>query len=182
MSRIGKKPIVIPAGVEIKIESGLIIVKGPKGELSQKLHPQVLVEKKDNELIISVKNQDEKNQKSLWGLFRQLIANMVTGVTDGFSKQLEINGVGYRAVSAGGKLNLQLGYSHPIEYDFPKGIDIKVEKNLITVTGADKSVVGQTAAEIRSLRKPEPYKGKGIKYTTEVIRRKAGKTAAKGAA
>lgn len=180
MSRIGKQPVVIPDGVEVKIEGKQITVKGPKGELSQQIHPDVLVEKKDNEVIISVKNREEKMQNSLWGLFRKLIANMVEGVSKGFSKELEVNGVGYKAVINGKVLNLQLGYSHPIDYKFPAGIDIEVEKNLIRITGVDRQQVGQTAAEIRSLRKPEPYKGKGIKYKEEIIRRKVGKAASKG--
>lgn len=181
MSRIGKQPVNIPQGVEIKIEPSRIIVKGPKGELTQALHPAVILERKENQLFVTVKNPDEKSQKSLWGLFKRLIANMVIGVTDGFSKKLEVNGVGYRAAVSGKNLNLQLGYSHPIDFLIPAGIEIKVEKNVITVSGSDKQVVGQTAAEIRMLKKPEPYKGKGIKYSDEVIRRKAGKTAAKGA-
>lgn len=179
MSRIGKQPINIPEGVEIKIDQDKINVKGPKGELSQDVHRLVKVEQKENELIVSVKNPAEKFQKSLWGLFRRLIANMVAGVTDGFSKQLEVNGVGYKAEVKGDVLHLQLGYSHPIEYKIPEGTEIGVEKNIITVAGIDKQLIGQTAAEIRSLRKPEPYKGKGIKYVDEIIRRKVGKTAAK---
>lgn len=181
MSRIGKQPINIPDGVEVKIEDGQIIVKGPKGELSQEVHRLVNIEKKENKLLVTVKNPEEKKQRSLWGLFRRLIDNMVIGVTDGFSKQLEVNGVGYKAAAQGDVLNLQLGYSHPINYKIPEGIDIKVEKNVITVSGISKHLVGQTSAEIRSKRKPEPYKGKGIKYMDEIIRRKAGKTAAKGA-
>jgi|SRR3989344_3159622 len=181
MSRIGKQPIVIPEGVEVKQQDGTVIVKGPKGELSQKLHSNISIEQKDGKVLVLVKNKEEKSDQALWGLFRRLIFNMVSGVTAGFSKQLEVNGVGYRATVAGKTLNLQLGYSHPVNYKFPEGIEIIVEKNLITVSGADKQVVGQTAAEIRALRKPEPYKGKGIKYIDEVIRRKVGKAAAKGA-
>ncbi|MFA5021628.1 MAG: 50S ribosomal protein L6 [Patescibacteria group bacterium] len=180
MSRIGKQPIIIPDGVQVNIQAGQIKVKGPKGELTQGLHPDVIVEKKDNEIIVSVKNSDEKKQNSLWGLFQRLINNMVIGTTKGFSRQLEINGVGYKAAVAGNVLNLNLGYSHPIAYDIPKGIEIKVEKNLITISGIDKQAIGQIAAEIRLLRKPEPYKGKGIKYLEEVIVRKVGKAAAKG--
>jgi large subunit ribosomal protein L6 len=133
----------------------------------------------DNQLTVSVKNQEDKRQKALWGLFRRLVANMITGITDGFSKQLEINGVGYKASVQGKKLILNVGFSHPVEYTIPDGIDIIVEKNIITISGIDRQLVGQTAAEIRSVRKPEPYKGKGIKYTTEIVRRKVGKTAAK---
>jgi len=181
MSRIGKQPIVVPDGVEIKLEAGKITVKGPKGELTRDLQPLVSVTRQDNQLLLTVKNTLDKKQKSLWGLFRQLIANMILGVIEGFSKKLEINGIGYKAAVSGETLVLQLGYSHPIEYKIPKGIEIRVEKNIINVSGADKQLVGQTAAEIRALRKPEPYKGKGIKYIDEVIRRKVGKAAAKGA-
>ncbi|MFA6254921.1 MAG: 50S ribosomal protein L6 [Patescibacteria group bacterium] len=180
MSRIGKQLIVIPEGVEVKITDNKIFVKGPKGELTQEINPLVMVEKKDNEISLLVKNPQLKQQKSLWGLFRRLIANMIIGVTQGFSKQLEVNGIGYKAAVQGSNLVLHLGYSHPIEYNIPTGIEIKVEKNIITVSGIDKQVVGQTAAEIRSMRKPEPYKGKGIKYTDEIIRRKVGKSAVKG--
>ncbi|MDD2806939.1 MAG: 50S ribosomal protein L6 [Patescibacteria group bacterium] len=182
MSRIGKQPIEIPTGVEIKLEANQIIVKGPKGILTQQLNPAVIITQDGSTLMVTVKDPEEKSNKSMWGLFQRLISNMVTGVTTGFTKQLEINGVGYRAAVAGKILNLQLGYSHPIDYQIPDGIEISVEKNIVSVSGSDKQVVGQTAAEIRSLRKPEPYKGKGIKYTDETIKRKVGKQAAKGAA
>ncbi len=181
MSRIGKQPIKIPSGVDVTITDGVIHVKGPKGELSQRLHPMVIVAQEDGVLTVSVKDPAELEQKALWGLFRKLISNMVVGTTDGFLKKLEINGVGYKAEMKGKMLVLQLGYSHPIEFTVPAGLEISVEKNVVTITGADRQVVGQIAAEIRSLRKPEPYKGKGIKYQDEIIRRKAGKTAAKGA-
>lgn len=181
MSRIGKQPINIPAGVEVKIDGGKISVKGPKGQLSEKLHPFVTVEKKDGQLLVAVADPEDKKQRSLWGLFQRLISNLVIGTTKGFSKQLEINGIGYKAAVLGGNLVLNLGYSHPVEFKIPKDLEIKAEKNLITIAGADKQLVGQTAAQIRALRKPEPYKGKGIKYAGEVIRRKAGKTAAKAA-
>ncbi|OGY46957.1 MAG: 50S ribosomal protein L6 [Candidatus Buchananbacteria bacterium RIFCSPHIGHO2_02_FULL_45_11b] len=181
MSRIGKQPINIPAGVEVKIDGGLISVKGPKGELSEKLHPLVNVEKKEGQLLVAVSNPEDKKQRSLWGLFQRLISNLVIGVTKGFSKQLEVNGIGYKAAVSGGNLVLHLGYSHPVEFKIPKDLEIKVEKNIITIAGAGKQLVGQAAAQIRALRKPEPYKGKGIKYAGEVIRRKAGKTAAKAA-
>ncbi|MBI3291097.1 50S ribosomal protein L6 [Candidatus Falkowbacteria bacterium] len=180
MSRIGKQKVTIPDGVDIKLDGNKITVKGPKGELSREINRLVKVKQKDDGLIVTVKNPEEKNQRALWGLYQRLIGNMITGATQGFSKQLEINGVGYRAALAGKVLNLQLGYSHPIDYKIPEGIEISVEKNIITVSGSDKQSVGQTAAEIRSLRKPEPYKGKGIKYRDEVIRRKVGKAAAKG--
>jgi len=181
MSRIGRQPIIIPDGVEVKIDPSLITVKGTKGELKQEIHPVVKIEQKDKELLVTVKSPTLKQQKSLWGLFRRLVANMIIGVTDGFSKELEINGIGYKAAVKGDILTLHLGYSHPIEYKIPAGIEIKVEKNIVTISGTDKQIVGQTAAEIRALRKPEPYKGKGIKYVDEIIRRKVGKAAAKGA-
>ena len=179
MSRVGKQIIEIPAGVEIQLEKGNIKVKGPKGELSLDIHPLVLVDYKDNQITVNVKDPKIKEQKSLWGLFNRLISNLVVGVVDGFKKELEVNGVGYKAIIEGDVLNLQLGYSHPIDYKIPDGIEITVEKNLITISGIDKQSVGQTAAEIRLLRKPEPYKGKGIKYVDEIIRRKVGKAAAK---
>lgn len=181
MSRIGKQPVNLPNGVEVNIEAGVVKIKGPKGELSEKLHPLVSVEKKDDQLLVTVKNPADKKQRALWGLFQRLIANLVIGVTQGFSKQLEINGIGYKAAVSGGNLVLNLGYSHPIGFRIPLGLEIKVEKNIVTIFGADKQLVGQTAAEIRALKKPEPYKGKGIKYAGEVIRRKAGKTAIKTA-
>ena len=175
MSRIGKKPIVIPAGVTAEFKDDSLKVKGPKGELVLDVHPKVLLEIKDSEMLVSVKHPNEKSERALWGLFRALINNMVVGVTAGFSKILEINGVGYKASMAGTKLVLNLGYSHPIEMEVPKGLEAKVEKNIITITGTDRQSVGQFAAVVRSQREPEPYKGKGIKYSDEVIRRKAGK-------
>ena len=150
-------------------------IKGPKGELMQAVHPKVSVEKKDSEIIVSVKHPDQKSERALWGLFRALVNNMVVGVTTGFTKVLEINGVSYKAAMSGKKLVLSLGYSHPIELEVPGGLEAKVEKNVITITGPDRQVVGQFAAVVRSKREPEPYKGKGIKYQDEVIRRKAGK-------
>ncbi|MEJ0021335.1 MAG: 50S ribosomal protein L6 [Candidatus Doudnabacteria bacterium] len=175
MSRIGKKPVVIPAGVTVDIKDETLRVKGPKGELMLTIHPKVLIEHKDTEIIVTVKKPDEKSERALWGLFRSLINNMVTGVTTGFTKILEINGVGYKAAISGKKLVLNLGYSHPIEMEVPTGLEAKVEKNIITITGSDRQAVGQFAAVVRSQREPEPYKGKGIKYSDEVIRRKAGK-------
>ena len=175
MSRIGKKPVVIPSGVTVDIKEDFIKVKGPKGELSQARHPKVKIEKSDTEVIVSVGNTENKQQRALWGLYRALINNMVVGVTSGFTKILEINGVGYKAAMSGKKLVLNLGYSHPIELEVPNGLEAKVEKNTITITGSDRQVVGQFAAVVRSKREPEPYKGKGIKYQDEVIRRKAGK-------
>lgn len=180
MSRIGKKPISVPAGVQVSISSSLVSVKGPRGEVVEALHPQVSVREKDGLIYVSVKNPEEKRERALWGLFRSLIANMVEGVVKGFSRQLEVNGVGYRVNLQGKKLVLNIGFSHPVEFELPGGISAKVEKNIITIEGPSKQLVGETAARIRSLKKPEPYKGKGIKYIDEVIRRKAGKVA-KGA-
>lgn len=183
MSRVGKKPIELPEKVEAKIQDKELTVKGPKGELKLKIHPWVKIELKDKEVLVTVKNPEMKVQNSLWGTFRSLVQNMVLGVTEGYEKKLEVNGVGYRVSLSGKKLLLNLGYSHPIEFALPEGLEAKVDKNIITVSGADKQLVGETAAQIRKLRKPEPYKGKGIKYVEEVIRRKAGKAAkAAGAA
>lgn len=176
MSRIGKQPIIISEGVEAKIDRDLILIKGKKGELIQKLIPEIEVEIKGNEILLK-EAKKTKNSSALWGTFRALIANMVQGVSKGFEKKLIIEGIGYKAIMSGNKIVLSLGYSHPIEIEVPKGIEFKVEKNTITISGADKQVVGQIAAEIRSYRKPEPYKGKGIRYEGETIRRKAGKKA-----
>ena len=177
MSRIGRLPIDIPAGVEVKIEEGnKVTVKGPKGELVKNLPVEMTIEVKDNQVVVSRPN-DLKKMKSLHGLTRSLVANMVTGVTDGFEKKLEINGVGYRAAKKGNEITFNLGFSHPVVMADPEGIETVMEgQNVIIVKGIDKEKVGQYAAEIRELRKPEPYKGKGIKYADEVIRRKVGKT------
>ena len=179
MSRVGKAPITIPSGVEVKLESGLVTVKGPKGTLSTKLHPAVKLEKQDNILVTTV-SETEKNGPALWGLTRALVNNMVVGVTQGFQKQLEINGIGFKAEVKGREIVLSLGFSHPVSFSLPAGIEAKVEKNLLTISGFDKQLVGEVAAQIRRLKKPEPYKGKGIKYLDEVIHKKAGK-ALKGA-
>ena len=175
MSRIGKKIIELNDKTQIKVEGNLVIVKGPKGELKQELVKNVTVGINDKEILIKVNDENDKKQRALWGLFRSLIADMVQGVNDGFSKQLEINGVGFKAAVIGKNLVLNVGFSHQVEYKIPEGIEISVEKNVITITGNDKQRVGQVAAEIRAIKKPEPYKGKGIKYIDEVIRRKAGK-------
>jgi len=177
MSRIGKKSIIIPTNVEVSFTDGLAKIKGPKGVLNEKIHPLVKVVKAENEIVVSIGNQNSKLEKSLWGTYRQLIANMITGVTMGFEKKLEINGVGYRAEINGRVLVLSLGFSHPINYNLPEGIEAKLEKNVLTISGINKYLVGEVAAQIRRYRKPEPYKGKGIKYATEIIRRKAGKQA-----
>jgi large subunit ribosomal protein L6 len=169
-------PIAIPAGVTVSVADGNVVtVKGSKGTLERTFVPELTIEVKDNEVIVTRPN-DQKREKSLHGLTRTLIHNMVVGVSEGFTKTLEVNGVGYRAAKQGKKLTLNLGYSHPIEMDDPEGIETKVDGNKIIVSGISKEKVGQYAAEIREKRKPEPYKGKGIKYDYEVIRRKVGKT------
>jgi len=178
MSRIGRQPIAIPAGVTVEISGNVVTATGPKGSLAVTLLPGIELKQTDAELTV-VKAIDDEERQRTYGLMRTLINNIVTGVSKGYERQLEINGVGYRANVAGQTLNLSLGYSHPIAFELPKGIEAKVERNLITITGADKQQVGQVAANIRTLRKPEPYKGKGIKYIEEHIRRKAGKAAAK---
>ena len=175
MSRIGKKPITITEKTEVKVEGNKVIVKGPKGQIEQLFPNKVIIEVNGSEILVKVKDESLKEQKALWGLFRSLVSNMVEGVVNGFSKQLEINGIGFKAVVAGKKLLLNVGFSHQVEYLAPAGIDISVDKNIITITGIDKQRVGQVAAEIRAIKKPEPYKGKGIKYIDEVIHRKAGK-------
>ena len=179
MSRIGRLPIKIPAGVTVEIaENNKVTVKGPKGTLSRELPTEMEI-KLDGDTVVVTRPNDLKKMKSLHGLTRTLINNMVVGVTDGYSKVLEINGVGYRAAKAGKKLTLNLGYSHPVEMTDPEGLESAVDGNKITITGIDKEKVGQYAAEIRDKRRPEPYKGKGIKYADEVIRRKVGKTGKK---
>ena len=180
MSRIGRMPIAVPAGVTVDIaENNKVTVKGPKGELSRVL-PETMDIKLDGDNVVVTRPNDLKKNKSLHGLTRTLIYNMIIGVTEGYTKVLEVNGVGYRAQKQGKKLVLSLGYSHPVEMEDPEGIETVLDgQNKITVKGIDKEKVGQYAAEIRSKRAPEPYKGKGIKYETEVIRRKVGKTGKK---
>ena len=179
MSRIGRLPIAIPAGVTVEIaENNKVTVKGPKGTLERVLPTEMKIEK-DGESIVVTRPNDLKRMKSLHGLTRTLINNMVVGVTAGYKKELEVNGVGYKAQKQGKTLVLSLGYSHPVEMTDPEGVDSAVEGNTITVKGIDKEKVGQYAAEIRSKREPEPYKGKGVKYVDEVIRRKVGKTGKK---
>ena len=180
MSRIGKLPVAVPAGVEVKIgEENLLTVKGPKGTLERKLSADMHIAMEDGQIVVTRPN-DLKRNKALHGLTRTLIFNMIVGVTQGYEKTLEINGVGYRASKSGNKLTLNLGYSHPVEMIDPEGVETVLEgQNKITVKGIDKEKVGQFAAEIRDKRRPEPYKGKGIKYADEVIRRKVGKTGAK---
>ena len=179
MSRIGRMPIAIPAGVTVEVaENNKVTVKGPKGTLERVLPSEMEIKKEGEEIIVTRPN-DLKKMKSLHGLTRTLINNMVVGVTEGYTKELEVNGVGYRASKSGNKLTLNLGYSHPVEMIDPEGIESTVDGNKIIVKGIDKEKVGQYAAEIRDKRRPEPYKGKGIKYADEVIRRKVGKTGKK---
>ncbi len=174
MSRIGKKPIAIPAGVDVKLDGSTVTVKGPKATLATDVHPNMTVKVEGAEVIVE-RPDDQKENRALHGLTRSLIANMVTGVSDGFSKVLEINGVGYRAAVQGKNLVLTVGYSHPVEMPIPEGLTAEVNGNKVTISGADKQKVGQFAAEVREKRPPEPYKGKGIKYADEHIRRKEGK-------
>ena len=178
MSRIGKQPVAIPEKVNVTITDRVIDVKGPNGQLTFTHHTGVNVEQKDNQILVNPVDASQKN-RALWGLTRTLVNNMVTGVTTGFTKNLIFTGVGYKAAVSGSKLTLNLGYSHPIDYELPEGISAKVTKNEIAISGANKELVGFAAAKIRSFRPPEPYKGKGIKYADETIIRKAGKTGAK---
>ena len=179
MSRIGRHPIAIPAGVTVEIaENNVVTVKGPKGTLEKALPTEMEIKQEGEEIVVTRPN-DLKKMKSLHGLTRTLIHNMTIGVSEGYTKTLEVNGVGYRAAKAGKKLTLNLGYSHPVEMEDPEGIETKVDGNKIVVSGISKEKVGQYAAEIRDKRRPEPYKGKGIKYADEVIRRKVGKTGKK---
>jgi len=185
MSRIGKKIIFIPPEVEVSLpEGGEVIVKGPKGELRNKFHSCITFsfEEKDGKKCIATHIQDEEdlNERAQWGTARAILANMVKGVTEGYERKLEINGVGYRAQVSGGNLVLNVGFSHPVSFALPKGIEVSVEGNIISLCGIEAQLIGETAARIRRIRKPEPYKGKGIKYVEEVVRRKAGKTAKAG--
>ena len=179
MSRLGKLGIKIPSGTEAKIEGKNIKVKGPKGELQTTLIKEAKVEIVDGEILVKVSNPENKKERALWGLYRALINNMVVGVNSGFDKKLEMKGVGYKMAVSGNKINFSLGFSHPIEFPLPQGIYASVDGNSLTISGIDKQLVGEISAQIRKLRSPEPYKGKGIKYSDEVIRRKAGKAAAK---
>ena len=178
MSRIGKQPVQIPAGVTITVGDKEIIVAGPKGSLNVPVQSKTKTEVKENQLIVTREN-DEPKSRAWHGLQRALLNNAVQGVTKGYEKKLEVNGVGFRLSGGGKEIEMALGFSHPVKYTAPEGVDLKVEKMQITVSGIDKQKVGQVAAEIRSLKKPEPYKGKGIKYVDEVILRKAGKAGAK---
>jgi len=176
MSRIGKKPILIPEGVEVNIEDNKVTVKGPKGELQKEVRPEIKVEEKQGKIFISPQRETKKTE-AFWGLFRALIFNMVKGVTEGYEKKLQIEGIGYKANLEGENLVLHVGFSHPVKIKQVQGINFLIEKNIITVSGINKELVGQVAAKIRKVRPPEPYKGKGIRYVDEKVRRKAGKKA-----
>jgi len=179
MSRIGKKPIPIPKGVTVKVGPGAIEVKGPKGQMRQALPPGIVVAQDNGALVASLEREDAELRK-FHGLARSLVANAVTGVTEGFKKELDIVGVGYRAELRGKQVHFALGYSHPVVFDIPSGIDIAIDKQThVTVTGVDRQLVGQVAANIRRMRKPDPYKQKGVRYTGEVLKKKVGKTGAK---
>lgn len=175
MSSLYKNPVTIPANIEVKIDGDTVSVKGPKGELHMEKRDDITMTVKDNTVVIQ--GASEKVHKAFLGLTRSLLLNMIAGVTEGFAKKLELEGVGFKVALQGNKLVMQLGFSHPVEFEAPQGILLGVEKNVISVVGIDKYLVGQTAANIRKLKKPEPYKGKGIRYQGEVIRRKEGKKA-----
>ncbi|MCK4354975.1 50S ribosomal protein L6 [Candidatus Parcubacteria bacterium] len=177
MSRIGKKPIKILEGVEVKIDGQKIVVKGPKGELSREIRPEIKLEQKQGEIIVLLQAETKKSN-AFWGLTRSLVSNMVEGVVHGYEKKLEVQGLGYKANLQGEDLILQVGFSHSVEFSSVPGVKFSVEKNIITVSGIDKEKVGQTAAKIRKIRPPEPYKGKGIRYEGEIVRKKVGKKAA----
>ena len=177
MSRVGKQPIEIASGVTVKLEGNKVVVKGSKGSLSLVVPEVLKIEQTPNQLTVGNLKPDNIQARSSWGTYRRLIANMVKGVAEGFVKELEINGVGFKVEVKGKKLVLNVGFSHPVEFNFPDGVEITIEKNIIKVSGIDKQLVGEIAARIRKIKKPEPYKGKGIKYLDEVIRRKAGKQA-----
>ena len=177
MSRVGRKPIAVPKGVNISVSAGHVGVKGPKGELKREVPAGVSLKVSGQELHVE-RADDSTPNRAKHGMMRALVANMVKGVSEGFERKLEINGVGYRAEVAGQKLNMALGFSHPVVFELPKGISAKVDKNVVTLNGIDKEMLGQTASKIREIRPPEPYKGKGVKYLEEVIKRKVGKTGA----
>lgn len=182
MSRIGKKIITLPAGVEANLVGQTLTVKGPKGTLTLNLHPKISLVKEGTEIKLNVEEAEIKKNNALWGLHGSLIKNMVTGVTTGFERKLEMNGIGFKAEVKGKDLVLDVGYSHSVKFAIPEGISITMEKNVINIKGFDKHLVGSTAAKIRDIKPPEPYQGKGIKYAEELVRRKAGKTASKAAA
>jgi large subunit ribosomal protein L6 len=177
MSRIGKRPVALPKGVTVAIKDGAVAVKGPKGELKRPL-PEMVKVQADAQAVTVARSDDSQAARARQGLVRALIANMVVGVSSGFERKLEVNGVGFRFEVAGDKLTMALGFSHPVVYQLPKGVTAKVDKNLLILTASDRELLGQTAAKVRSFKPPEPYKGKGIKYVEETIRRKVGKTGA----
>lgn len=181
MSRIGKKIITLPTGVQVTADAGELVVKGPKGTLSEKIHPVVTISVEGNEARVSVREPENRDNRALWGLYGALLRNMVKGVTEGFTRQLEARGVGYKVRVEGKNLVLDVGYSHEVFFPVPENIAITTEKTFITITGIDKQKVGFVASQIRKVRKPEPYKGKGIRYTDEVVMMKAGKAAKAGA-
>jgi large subunit ribosomal protein L6 len=179
MSRVGKKPIIVPKEVEVRLDGEILSVKGPKGELRRLIHPKVGLDINGSQITLSI-SDNTKESRSISGLFRSLIANMVLGVTEGFKKSLELIGVGYKVERSGNQLVFNLGYSNPIKYDIPKGIDVQLDqKSKLVLSGIDKELLGTVAAKIRSFRPPEPYKGKGVKYLGELVRRKAGKAGVK---
>lgn len=177
MSRIGKKPLTIPAGVEITVNGSAVHAKGPKGELNQEMHPWVTVVVEGDQVVTSVATPDNMRQNAMWGTMTSLISNMVVGVTEGYTIKLEINGVGYQWSVSGQKLTIKAGFSHPVVVELPAGITATVEGNVLTLVSIDKQQIGEVAANIRKIRKPEPYKGKGIKYVDEIVKRKQGKQA-----
>lgn len=179
MSRIGKKPVIVPNGVEVIVLDGTLTVKGPKGQITRPIHGDISVniEEIDGKNVLRVENSNPDQNSAIWGTMRAHINNMIQGVTEGWEKSLELNGVGFKMAVQGKTLNMSLGFSHPVVYNIPEGIEAVIEGNILKISGIDKEIVGQTAAEIRALKKPEPYKGKGFRYTDEIIRRKAGKAA-----
>jgi large subunit ribosomal protein L6 len=180
MSRLGKLPIKLSDKTQASVSGREISFKGPKGELKLAIHPSVSIKVENNEVLVSPVDKEAKNAKAFWGLMWSLVKNSVEGVTTGFVKKLEINGVGYRVAVSGSTVNMSLGFSHPVEFKLPKGVTASAATNVLTLESADKTLLGEVAAQIRKIRKPEPYKGKGIKYSDEIIRRKAGKAASKG--
>lgn len=179
MSRIGKQPIIIPGNVEAKVSGNIVEAKGPKGALSLNFKENISIKIENSQIEVLPKNDKNKEDRAIWGLTRALLANIIKGVSEGFEKKLEISGVGFKAQMQGKKLVMNLGFSHPVEMEFPENIEVSAEKNAITIKGIDKYLVGQAAADIRAKKKPEPYKGKGIRYAGEYIKLKAGKKAAK---
>ncbi len=180
MSRIGKKPIIIPEGVEVTIDGSRVTAKGPKGEVSRKFRPEIQIEMKEGKIIVSPK-VETKRTGAFWGLTRSLLANMVEGVKEGYEKKLEIKGLGYKANMEGNEVVLMVGFTHPVKVIIPETIKAEVDKNIITISGVDKELVGQIASKIRKVKPPEPYKGKGIRYLGEKVRRKPGKRVVTGA-